>query len=372
MNKRQLLAKIAKIAVTIFVFSIIYIIAQIPYRSSLEKKHIERLNLHVAELTQQSQKFLQDVNSSIESEINASGTDKLASRSSIQAFQSGLLIEHQQIDQVKRFVWMSDPEGQFIFGAPVDVFTKLNSIYDQFVENSYYKNRDEFLLKYVNEHEEINLADFEASILGREERGSFDRWRYERPANLVLTSPVTNSEDQVVGKIFLKVDDSVNSELYLKKWRVWESSAVHGFGIFFTVLAVISGLFLWFLLPTWVYIDAGQRDLSNPGAWAFITLISLIFGLAIYLITRPATLRSFNCPKCENELNGGGAFCPHCGFDISSTLCPQCQYPIKQDWSFCPSCRAGIETSNRSALPQARDAEKISEGEKESDSSSEK
>jgi predicted amidophosphoribosyltransferase len=96
------------------------------------------------------------------------------------------------------------------------------------------------------------------------------------------------------------------------------------------------------MLPTWVYIDAQQRDLSNPGLWAFITLISLIFGLAIYLITRPSALKSLTCPKCENALNGG-AFCPHCGFDLSSTYCPQCQYPIKPEWAFCPNCRSELQ-----------------------------
>jgi predicted amidophosphoribosyltransferase len=117
--------------------------------------------------------------------------------------------------------------------------------------------------------------------------------------------------------------------------------------------AVLSGLFLWFLLPSWVYIDAQQRAVSNPAVWAFITLIALIFGLAIYLITRPSTMKSLHCPKCENQLNGAGAFCPHCGFDLSSTYCPQCQYPVKPEWAFCPNCRAGLaKRQSRETLPE--------------------
>jgi hypothetical protein len=156
----------------------------------------------------------------------------------------------------------------------------------------------------------------------------------------------------VAGNLFLKVDDSAHNELYYSRDRAAESYIYRRLLLpLFGTLAVVSGLFLWFLLPSWVYIDAQQRGVSNPGVWAFITLISLIFGLAIYLITRPSTTKSLHCPKCENQLNGAGAFCPHCGFDLSSTYCPQCQYPIKPEWSFCPNCRAGL-TQRKSSEPQ--------------------
>jgi predicted amidophosphoribosyltransferase len=38
----------------------------------------------------------------------------------------------------------------------------------------------------------------------------------------------------------------------------------------------------------------------------------------------------------------GGAFCPHCGRDLSAAFCPTCRYPLKPDWAFCPSCRTEI------------------------------
>ena len=115
----------------------------------------------------------------------------------------------------------------------------------------------------------------------------------------------------------------------------------------FVILLVVSGVFLWFLLPTWVYSDALERDVKNPGIWAFLSIVSLFFGLTIYLITRPAETKSFHCPKCEGELNGTRAFCPHCGNDLSSTFCQECQYPVKPNWSFCPNCRAPIKKSGQ-------------------------
>jgi predicted amidophosphoribosyltransferase len=39
----------------------------------------------------------------------------------------------------------------------------------------------------------------------------------------------------------------------------------------------------------------------------------------------------------------GGAFCPHCGRDLSSSYCPACRYPLKPDWAFCPACRTEIK-----------------------------
>jgi predicted amidophosphoribosyltransferase len=180
-----------------------------------------------------------------------------------------------------------------------------------------------------------------------------------------LSAPVTDTAGAVVGNLFLKVDDSANIKLYLSRYYAIRSSIYNElleplFGTF----AVLSGIFLWFLLPSWVYIDAQQRGLSNPGVWAFIALISLVFGLAIYLITRPATMKSLHCPKCENQLNGG-AFCPHCGFDLSSTYCSQCQYPIKPEWAYCPNCRAGLTQQKTLEAPaeQAKSLEALSEKE---------
>jgi predicted amidophosphoribosyltransferase len=70
-------------------------------------------------------------------------------------------------------------------------------------------------------------------------------------------------------------------------------------------------------------------------------------------------MKSLHCPKCENQLNGSGAFCPHCGFDLSSTYCPQCQYPVKPEWAFCPNCRA--EMKQRNSLETPPDQFKLAE-----------
>jgi predicted amidophosphoribosyltransferase len=45
----------------------------------------------------------------------------------------------------------------------------------------------------------------------------------------------------------------------------------------------------------------------------------------------------------------GGAFCPHCGRDLSASFCATCRYPLKPEWAFCPSCRTEIKPAGAAA-----------------------
>ena len=62
-----------------------------------------------------------------------------------------------------------------------------------------------------------------------------------------------------------------------------------------------SVLFLWFLLPTWVYLDAKGRGVNSPVRWSILTLVSLVFGLAVYLILRPETRNERGVPKLRQD-----------------------------------------------------------------------
>jgi RNA polymerase subunit RPABC4/transcription elongation factor Spt4 len=109
------------------------------------------------------------------------------------------------------------------------------------------------------------------------------------------------------------------------------------------VLAMVASLvWLWFLLPSWVYIDAQQRRVPRPLLWSLLTLIGNVFALLVYLVSRPTETGEFRCPRCSQMLNGSKAGCPYCGADLSAVFCPQCQYPLKPGWSFCPSCRSAL------------------------------
>jgi hypothetical protein len=128
---------------------------------------------------------------------------------------------------------------------------------------------------------------------------------------------------------------------------LWESATPDGQPLE-AVFRVCAGLMaasiaaLWVLLPTWVYVDARERGVRRAPLFAFLTVISSLVGLVVYLIARPEELKRLTCPGCAREVNGG-AFCPHCGRDLSSAICSACRYPLKPDWAFCPACRNEIK-----------------------------
>ncbi len=381
MNKKKLIRKMAVPAAGIFVISIIVLSLENPLTNNMYQKHLARLNEHVTALTQENQKYLAET----AGKIAALAAGEISASRAVAELQSEFLLETQKLGQVKKYLWMSNQSGEFIFGVPAQVFARLNDGFDKnkdiITRDGYYKDRNEFLMKLTDQHDNIDFSDRALSEQegqrhyygGRERqidwrfyRRSDDDYRYARPRTFALSAPVANTAGTVEGNLFLKVDDSANHELYYNRGYAAHAHIYHRlFTPLFTPLAVLSGLFLWFLLPSWVYIDAQQRAVGNPGVWAFVSLISLIFGLAIYLITRPSTMKSLHCPKCENQLNGGGAFCPHCGFDLSSTYCPQCQYPVKAEWAFCPNCRA--EMTQRKSLETPPDQFKPTESSLEKD-----
>lgn len=370
MNKKKLIRKMAVPAAIIFTVSITaLLLLDGLIEGRVYKQHVATLNAYLAELTQKNQASLAE----IAGKISAVTAENLGASRVVADLQSEFLRENQKIGEPKKYLWMSNPSGDFIFGVPAPVFAKLNEGFDRNKEiiskDGYYKDRNDFLMQLVERYDDI---DFSGRALSEQERSGYyyggnervvdwrffrkpkEDWQYARERTLVLSAPVSNAAGTVTGALFLKIDDSANRKIYFTREYALRESFYHQvYEPIFAIFAVLSGLFLWFLLPSWVYIDAQQRGVNNPGVWAFIALISLIFGLAIYLITRPASMKSLHCPKCENQINGG-AFCPHCGFDLSSTYCPQCQYPIKAEWAFCPNCRAGLAPQkNHEALPQS-------------------
>ena len=221
----------------------------------------------------------------------------------------------------------------------------------------------------VSRHDEIDFSEFEAS---NRPKYSDNDWRYykESKPNLryylksyyfQLSTPATGEAGEYLGELYLKVDDSPNKQIYYGSYYAERNDLYALLNPIFGALAFFSGLVLWFLLPTWVYIDAQQRDVKNPGLWAFLTLVSAIFGLIIYLITRPQALKSLNCPQCDNELNGTKAYCPYCGFDVSTTFCSQCQYPVKPDWSFCPGCRSELKKGDFETVEEKGNSDEVSD-----------
>jgi hypothetical protein len=246
------------------------------------------------------------------------------------------------------YVWAMDPKGGFVFGVPQAAFNKVNAVYDSEVtprlKEGVFLDRQTFLMNLVDQSDAIGpeLAvdgkpkPGEGRVVELVERGRrfhHDQWPPER--SFVLSTPLKGADGAALGSLYLK-RTPVRDSYYRR-----EDPLELLFGAA-AVAAVLSAAFLWVLLPTWVYVDARARGVRRAPLFAFLTVISSVVGLVVYLIARPEDLARLRCPGCGRDVNGG-AFCPHCGRDLSSALCSACRYPLKADWAFCPACRNEIK-----------------------------
>jgi hypothetical protein len=246
------------------------------------------------------------------------------------------------------YVWAMDTKGDFVFGVPQSAFRKLNALYDREVtprlKEGVLLDRQTFLLSLVDNSDEIGTEGAgEGKASEIVERGM--RWHLHdgEPANtFVLSTPLKTADGGALGSLYLKRSPLRQDDRYRTDERVEALLAVSG-GV-----AAASFAFLWVLLPTWVYVDARERGVRRAPLFAFLTVLSSLVGLVVYLIARPEDGRTLACPGCAREVNGG-AFCPHCGRDLSSSFCPACRYPLKPDWAFCPACRTEIKASGAGA-----------------------
>lgn len=345
MNKRLFIRKLAIPAAITAIASIIILLSLIPVNNALDENHKEAFKKYINTFIDKNNDYLKG----IASKIKSVQPDPVL----VSELQSEYLIEHQKSVEPKKYLWMSNMNGEFLFGVPSEDFQTINNAFDKYQgrikADEFYKDRNDFLSKLIDKTTKVDFTQFDRAERPERDFGE-NNWRFYRgdegwglmqPTTTNFQTPVYDAGGKLIGKLFMKVDDSVNKDKYYHEQR--KKGLPEVVQVIATVLLVISGIFLWFLLPTWVYVDAKERDVKTPGVWAFLTLTSLFFGLTIYLITRPGTLKTFTCPECKGELNGTRAYCPHCGYDLSANYCQQCQYPIKPEWQYCPDCRAELK-----------------------------
>jgi hypothetical protein len=299
------------------------------------KQQVRERDEHVAQLTQEYQAYLD-------------GTVKKIKGLPVDPHVIGEIQTRHYQERPARwiYVWASTNTGDFSFGVPADAFLRLNAAYDQYqaviARDNFYAGRDQFLRTLLHARRPIALPqkDNEKDQEDERELGWWRFFREEREHNLYLSSPIQTAAGATVGNLNLKLVDEKDARLYESSDRHVDDDP------WFVVLPVAGGIavlavvWLWFLLPSWVYIDARERGVPRPLIWAALTVPGTIFALMVYLVSRPAGLPELRCPQCSKALNGSKAGCPYCGADLSAAFCTQCQYPLKPDWAFCPSCRA--------------------------------
>jgi hypothetical protein len=234
-------------------------------------------------------------------------------------------------------VWAMGTGGEFLFGVPKETFSRLNAVYDREItprlKEGVFLDRQSFFLGQLEEGGEPVLPE---ELVGDEEHtadvwGRLRRYAERSEGAFVLSAPLKTADGVALGSLYLK------REAPERQWYRGdegpEAVASVGAGV-----AGLAFTFLWILLPTWVYVDGTERGVRRAWLFAFLTVISSLIGLVVYLISRPEDGKSLACPGCGREVNGG-AFCPHCGRDLSAAFCATCRYPLKPEWAFCPSCR---------------------------------
>jgi hypothetical protein len=245
---------------------------------------------------------------------------------------------YEEQPKARLYVWAFDTSGGFLFGVPAEAFARLNAAYDanraQIQQDGHFANRQEFLRELIQSNESLSLGPAEARV--HSTGPMTPEWWFYRdtnPDHTMLSTPIAAQDGSVLGSLYMKVVPGP---------RPWRSEGFFQVtGSIGGAVTMLSGLFLWFLLPTWVYVDASERGVRRAALWSFLVLISFVVGLVVYLIARPEHPAALTCPGCGREINGG-AFCPYCGRDVSTAFCVTCRYPLKPDWSYCPSCRAPI------------------------------
>jgi hypothetical protein len=247
------------------------------------------------------------------------------------------------------YVWAMDTKGEFQFGVPQAAFSKVNAVYDSEVtprlKEGVFLDRQTFLMSLVDDSDEIGpelvtegkpeLAEGRAAeLVERGRRWHYNRWEPEN--SFVLSTPLKKQDGSALGSLYLKRAPLRESGYYRREAPLDAVLGASG-GV-----VVASIAFLWVLLPTWVFVDARERGVRRAALFAFLTVISSLVGLVVYLIARPEDARRLSCPGCAREVDSG-AFCPHCGRDLSSAYCAACRYPLKTEWAFCPACRTEIK-----------------------------
>ena len=238
-------------------------------------------------------------------------------------------------------VWAMGTGGEFLFGVPKESFSRLNAVYDREItpklKEGVFLDRQSFFLGHVGDGGDLVLPE---DFIGDEEQsagvlGQLRRYADRSEGAFVLSAPLKSGDGVALGSLYLRREAPEHQ--WYRGDRGPEVVANLG-----AAVAVLAFIFLWILLPTWVYVDGTERGVRRARLFAFLTVISSLIGLVVYLIARPENGKTLVCPGCAREVDGG-AFCPHCGRDLSASFCATCRYPLKPEWAFCPSCRTEIK-----------------------------
>jgi RNA polymerase subunit RPABC4/transcription elongation factor Spt4 len=248
----------------------------------------------------------------------------------------------EEYPRARLYLWAMDGSGQFQFGIPREAFARLNRAYDTYQkvieQEGRFTDRQDFIRRLVQNHRNLTFDYYEKRLAGdaaATARSEYEEIRGYDQEGLVFSTPFQNERGELLGNMFLKVTNLEHDRPY--SYFNYQSPRELSL-----ILLVSSLIFLWFLLPTWVYLDAKGRGMDSPVRWSILTLVSLFVGLAVYLIVRPEEGIKGICQNCGRSL-GAERFCPFCGSPATHEFCARCGYPVRTEWTYCPNCQAATQ-----------------------------
>jgi hypothetical protein len=260
----------------------------------------------------------------------------------------------EEYSQARLYFWAMDTRGEYLFGVPGEAFGRLNRAYDtyrQVIEKEgRFTDRQDFLRRLIQDHKKLDFEVYEAKLSGKDFSPNPRRWEQERlwagdeHDHLTFSTPFLNDQGQMLGNMYLKIVGIDDGSSY------WVRDYDGPLNVS-AILLIVSVLFLWFLLPTWVYLDARGRGMASPARWSALTLVSLIFGLTVYLILRPDEGGALVCQCCGRSTKGG-RYCAYCGAVNSDEFCLKCGFPLRPEWIFCPNCQAPNRIETEEPAPK--------------------
>lgn len=353
-SKSRLIKRLSFPAIVILVLCMIFPLALKYHHDNLIENHQKEFTSYLNYILHKNGEYLKGVADKIK---NYSANTALLS-----TIQSEVLFDEQKPYASKKYIWMTDVNDNFLFGLPNGDFTSLNNLYSKYSEviknDGYYKSRNDFIGKLVDIQNNLDFSVFERKISREYNYGENARFYmpmresdYYKPFSMLLAEPVYNDAGKYIGVLHMKINDKANQKKYSRSW--YDIVGYDDYKIIEVILLILAVtlLYLWFLIPTWIYADASLRNVKKPLIWSMLGLVTFVFGLIIYVIIRPSTERKNYCPKCTGELNGASVFCPHCGIDLSASYCRSCGYPLKEGWHYCPECRAQVRKPENYILP---------------------
>lgn len=327
-SKKRLVRKMAAVAAFMLLIGLAVVVFTSVVASGARAERREEKRLQRVQVVEKARSYLEE----LAAQITAVPVDPTIV-SEIQARY------FEEVAQGRRFVWGMGVDGEFLFGVPREGFARLNAVWDtheaSIVGEGAFVDRQDFLRQLAQESEQLDLSELAPNPDDPDDTPWAELRRYgDRDDWMVFSAPLQAEDGSALGNLYLKIEDLEG------RWEPWTDSPAEKLRAAAAGVCGFASIFLWFLLPTWVYVDARERGVRRAMLWSFLVLISVFVGLVVYLIARPEDT-TLKCPGCEREVNGG-AYCPHCGHDLSTAFCATCRYPLKPDWGFCPSCRTEV------------------------------